>query len=97
MHVLTDSLIQVGAQIIHIEHRGRGEDRENLLLGNGPAPTYRHHPRQWFSVKSQRVCTPLPEAARDRTRVSDELADADIGGLIECHKASVPPRTTATP
>lgn len=71
MHVLTDSLIQIGSQIIHIEHRGRGEDRENLLLGKRPATTYRDHPRKRLTVESQGVCTPLPEAAGDRPRVRD--------------------------
>jgi hypothetical protein len=85
-----------GTQLSYVEHRGRGEDREHFVPGNGLAPPDRNHPCQRLAVKRERVGLPLPKAARDRSGIRDELPHADIdrAPAWKSHDQSVPRRTT---
>jgi hypothetical protein len=81
MQILRHRRIQIRAQFINVDHSGSREDRQDFILRNGLAAPDRDHLGQRLAVERQRIGMALSQAARDGSRVSDELPDADIARL----------------
>src|SRR6201999_2691983 len=92
--ILVDGAVEVGAQPMGVDHRGRGKRSHHLLARNVGAPPQRDQPTDRCPVPGNRVGLAALNPAHDRSRVVAQLALSDLVTHRINHELSLARRAT---